>query len=558
MFLKKLSKSLVVTMTSFTLLYSCSHVSPNQIAENSKWEWNYSRSIANEKAMPASFDELLTFKSTGQVDKKVNAIQALEEYLKTLSYSYKGSAIKYELAVDTKMPSDEAFRIVPAVEDQAYKLKIFYSKGAVNDIDALNEISKFLQLSTNLRLPSTYAFFELAYNARAQDLTSLSVLSQLRYEALTDDVVTPHVYDNAGFFQRTKQYAEEWKSLNDKFKALEREKNKNDKVQALKRKEIMDALDKASDDKQFKTFIAKNDRKGAADLLKKYLPWEEMPPFEKLFWESYLDVMANPVGFEDRVLVFRGIDDDMIHEAIDGGKMLGKEEAFREQKIFVMSTIMTKNQGSWNRRLRSLTAMYEKTIATDDAGRSDVTRTARITTMFKKHSGDPVGSPFLSTTPKFSVAAGFGYNRNSAYFIDPRLLFFNYASGFENEIEFLLPLMTFPDDLAGAYDAKVFPNEVGNVEKFLEKKAIEKLDREVGKGQGSAVYKRIKLNSEKFFKPVMSGQVSGAVQAAPAAKPGGLTNFFKKLLGMDKKKVEEAITEKSDMQCTDLIQLFWK
>lgn len=558
MSVKKFTKSFVIFMTSFALLYSCSHYSPSELSQHENWEWKYSRSIASDKAMPATYEELLTFKSSGHTDKKFSAIQGLEEALKSLSYSFKGAAIKYEVVVDPKMPSDEAFKIVPAVEDQSYKLKVFYSKAAINDVDAHKEIARFLTLVAHTRLPSTYAFFELAYNARAQDLTALSVLSQLRHEALTDDVVLTYGEDNSGFYERTKQSAEEWKDLNDKFKSLEREKNKSDKVHALKRKEVMDALDKASEDKQFKTLIAKNDRKGVADLLKKYLPWEEMPPFEKLFWETYLDVVTNPVGYEDRVLVYRGIDDDMIHEAIDGGKVLGKEEAIREQKIFVMSTLMTKNQGSWNRRLRSLTAMYEKTIATDNAGRSDVTRAARITTMFKKHSDDPVGSPFLSTTPNFSVAAGFGYQRNSAYFVDPRLLFFNYASGFENEIEFLLPLMNFPDDLAGVYDAKLFPNEAGNVEKFLERKAVEKLERELGKGKGADAFKRIKLNSTTFFKPVKSGQVSGAVVHTAPTKAGGLTNFFKKILGMDKKKVEEAITEKSDMQCTDLIQLFWK
>lgn len=557
MLLKKLNKSLVVTLTTFSLLYSCAHTGPNDLREQAGWEWKYSRSVANDKSLPLTYDELFTFKSTSHVDKSANAIKTLNDNLAGYAYSYNGKAIKYELIEDPKMSSDVAYKIVPAVEDQAYKVKIYHSKSAKTDLDALTTIQKFLRTSTELRVASSYSFFEIAYNARAQDLTAMSVLAKLRYEALTDDIVINYNEDNAGFYQRTKEEAEEWKSSLGQFEKLEREKNKKDKVLAEKRKAVMDALDKASDDQQFKTLIAKNDRKGAAELLKKYLPWEEMPPFEKLFWETHLDIMANPVGFEDRILVYRGIDDDMIHEAIDGGKMLGKEDAIKEQKIFVMSTIMTKNQGSWNRRLRSLTAMYEKEIATDNEKRSDITRASRISTMFKKHSGDPVGSPFLSTTPKFSVAAGFGYTRNSAYFIDPRLLYFNFASSFENEIEFLLPLMTFPDDLAGVYDAKVFASEAGNVEKFLERKAVEKLEKEVGKGKGEATLKRIKLNSEKFFKPVSSGQVSGAIQATPP-KGGGLTNFFKKLLGMDKAKVEAAITEKSDMQCTDLIQLFWK
>lgn len=556
MSVKKLTKNFAAVMASVTLLYSCAHPTSYEMVNGEAWQWRYSRSIANEKAMPASYEELLTFSSTSQTDKSANTIAKLQEYIKTAELYNQTKGIKYELISDPKMSSDQAFKIVPAVEDQSYKIKIFYSSAAKADVDAYTELRKFLQLTLQQRMVTHYSFFEMAYNARAQDLMALSTMAKLRYEALTDDVVIDHTEESSDYYARTKDAAEHWKKRNAEFAKLEKEKNAQDKIAATKRKAVMDALDKASDDKQFKTYIAKNDRKGAADLLRKYLPWEEMPPFEKLFWETHLDIIENPVGFEDRVMVYRGIDDDMIHEAIDGGKMLGKEEAFREQKIFLMSTIMTKNQGSWNRRLRSLTAMYEKEIATDNSNRSDVTRISRISTMFAKHAGDPVGSPFLSTTPKFTVASGFGYNRNSAFFIDPRALYFNFASTFENEIEFLLPLMTFPEDLAGAYDNKVFPNESGNVAKFLEKKAIEKLDREYGKGKGKAVYDRIITNTQKYFKPVMSGQHSGAVVVA--GKSGGITNFFKKLLGMDKKKVEATITEKSDMQCTDLIQLFWK
>lgn len=219
-----------------------------------------------------------------------------------------------------------------------------------------------------------------------------------------------------------------------------------------------------------------------------------------------------------------------------------------------MSTMMTKNQGTWNRRLRSLTAMYEKFMGTDSAGSSEFTGATRITNMFKKHSMDPKGSPFLSYTPSFAVALRFGSKKNTAYLLDPRLLYFNMASGYANEIEFLLPVASFPDDLAAVYDLET--HGVQNAEEFLKKKTIEKLDQTMGAGKGSATFDRIQLNSKKFFAPVMGA--TGSVVSTPSTPVDGkIAGFFKKLLGVPTPKAAEIIKENSNMPCTDLIQLFW-
>lgn len=217
--------------------------------------------------------------------------------------------------------------------------------------------------------------------------------------------------------------------------------------------------------------------------------------------------------------------------------------------------MMTKNQGTWNRRLRSLTAMYEKFMGTNMEGSSEYTSATRITNMFKKHSMDPKGSPFLSYTPKFAVANQFGSLKNTAYFLDPRLLYFNMTSGYTHEIEFLLPVASFPDDLAAVYDADIHGRPI-NVEEFLNKKSIEKLDQLLGKGKGAAAFNRIQLNSKKFFAPVI-GAKGKVVSTAPAVD-GKLVGFFKDLLGVPTKKAAEIIDEKSDFACTDLIHLFWK
>ncbi|TDP55735.1 hypothetical protein C8D79_0792 [Bacteriovorax stolpii] len=502
------------------------------------------RSIANDVNPPLNADQLFTIKSTTQTKNGQDFVKAIKG-----SFGYQGVEVNF--IEDAKMASSDAYKIVPTVEGQAYKLQIFYSAQAKIDQDAANELKAVMEQIMNKKFISQFSVFELYYNAKVQDFQTLQVMAKIRQAALVEDLYGV----DADYKMRSQERAEYWKQINEKFDSVERVYNKQVKAQDTARRAVMDALDKASDDQQFRALIARNDRKGATELLRKYLPWEQMPPFEKMFWENHLSIMADPLPYEDRVLVYRGINDDIVQVAEVGGKELARAEAIKDQKIFLMSTMMTKNQGTWNRRLRSLTAMYEKFMGTDNNGSSEYTRSTRITTMFVKHSKEPKGSPYLSYTPKFSVASSFGNKRNTAYFIDPRMMYFNYASKYAHEIEFLLPIMSFPDDLAAVWDMELHPEGNGNVEKFLKQKAIEKLDHELGAGKGAATFDRIVLNSEKYFKPVLGGKTGAVVAPKPDGK---FIAFFKNLFGMPTKKAAEVITEKSDMACLDLIQLFWK
>lgn len=498
---------------------------------------HWDRSIANEVGPPLNAEELFTIKSTTNIHKELNNSASNFEYM------IRGNlGIEAQYIEDPKMPTDIAYRIEPTIENMKYKIKIYGSVGAIHDQSAFTELSNLIRKFQAEKFMSPYSLYELYYNAKLMDFPSLQAMAKLRDLSKVTE-------DNEGA-ARTAY----WADINEKFNAQERIFNKKKKVKTEERKAVMDVLDKVSEDKQFRNLVAKNDRKGAADLLRSYLPWEEMPPFEKLFWETHLKVMVDPLPLEDRVFIYRGIDDDVIQMAQEGGKTLTKEEAIKEQKIFLMSTMMTKNQGTWNRRLRSLTAMYEKYMGTDGMGSSEFTSATRITNMFKKHSLDPKGSPFLSYTPKFHVANTFGNRKNTAYFLDPRLLYFNMTSGYANEIEFLLPVASFPDDLAAVYDVDVHGT---SPEAFLKKSAIEKLDQALGAGKGAAAFERIQLNSTKFFAPVM-GATGKVVAPPPAAVDGKFIGFFKKLLGMETPKVAEIIDEKSNMGCTDLLQLFWK
>jgi hypothetical protein len=531
--LKALS-SLLLVLTLF--VSSCSSPAWFQSVETA-------RSVAAEVNPPLNADQLFTIKSTTQTIPGKDLIQMLASQFK-----YPGVAV--EFVEDSKLTSDIAYKMVPTIEDQAYKIKILYSLQAKIDEDAAYELVRVMRQLMSVKFISQFSIFELYYNAKSEDFLTLQVMAKLRQAAITE----PDGYTkDEDYILRSAERINEWKVINEKFDHEARIYNKSVKVQDSARRAVMDALDKVSDSEQFRTLVAKNDRKGAAKLLRAYLPWELMPPFEKMFWENHLAVMSDPLPLEDRIFIYRGINDDIVQVAQDSSIQLTREKAIKEQKIFLMSTMMTKNQGTWNRRLRSLTAMYEKFMGTDINNSSEFTKSSRITNMFVKHSLEPKGSPFLSYTPKFEVAQSFGRKKNTAYFIDPRSLYFNYASRYAGEVEFLLPIMSFPDDLAAVYDLDIH-GEI-DVEKFMKENAIKKLDEKLGVGQGAKTFERIQLNSTKFFAPVLGGKVGVTMPVKPDKK---FIKFFKSILGIDTKKAAIIIDNKSNMPCLDLIQLFWK
>ncbi len=497
------------------------------------------RYIASDIDLPVGLDELLSIKSTGVIHDK-DFTQIYSAFLET-------RGVKLEFIEDPQMPKTEAYKIIPLVENQTYKLRIMHSLSAKGDAPANLELVGLMMKYADGLVPSQYSIFELYYNAQMKDFQSFQVMAKFR-KATLDDILksplAPHLSESI----------KKWDEVNSILEGQERLFNKKVKAQENARKIIIDALDNVPDDQQLRTLVARNDRKGASELIRKYLPWEKMPPFEKLFWENYLAVMADPLPYDKRVFIYRGLKDDVIYTAEKDGKKLGKTEAIKEQQVFAMAPLMSKNQGPWNRRLRSLVSMYDKYIATSYQGSNSLTRGARISTMFFNHSREPKGSPFLSLTPHFSIAKNFGATRTAAYFIDPRLLSFNYASNFYNEAEFLLPLVTFPDELAAIWDAELHPAET---EVFLKEHSALKLKEMYGENQGKIIHDSIIENSRKFFSPVMDRtEVYGAVVAKGAEEKA--PNLFKKILGMTTDQASTKINAESDMPCTDLIQLFWK
>src|SRR5690606_63425 len=134
---------------------------------------------------------------------------------------------------------------------------------------------------------------------------------------------------------------------------------------------------------------------------------------------------------EERMLMFRGL---------DGGQWFLNAKG----QTFLLPPVIIKNQGTYNRRLRSLTTMLEKNISlnsgifnADKGITQTISRSSRISNQLSNHASDPMGSPHMSFTKAAQTAKGFGSGKVGLFAIDPRLITPNALSGFANEIELI-------------------------------------------------------------------------------------------------------------------------
>lgn len=463
----------------------------------------------------------------------------------------------FELIEVKTMPNTNAYKIELGLTKRSVlnhdvsllHYKIFYTSSAFNDPIASYHLLDFLShMSASKELLSPYSTFELYHNAKLGDPIALDLFYKIQTSEnhYIDDQASTFFQDES--YKNTKKRLEELRTqLAPKIKELKA----NRSTKKNERKAGLDILDKLPADQQFRTLVSKGDRVGAAELIKKYLPWEEMAPFEKQFWETYLAVVVNPVPLKERVLIYRGLDGDYVHRAYVAGHELSEKEAILQNKVFFMSTVLTKNQGTWNRRLRSLEAMNKKYIGEIDES-SENSQAARISTMFLKHSGKAEGSPFLSFTPQMSVAESFGDERVSGFLIDPRLLNFNYTSAFEEEIEYLVPLTTFPDEIVGIVDKKLHPDEFvpNHMEEALDRRLEKLIANTYGENQKEEIVKKIKKNTYDFFK----GETVLVNPDLPSVGKSNI-NFYKNFL--TKNDPRPTLSPEGELGCKNLIQLFW-
>ncbi|EQC43776.1 hypothetical protein [Bacteriovorax sp. Seq25_V] len=445
-------------------------------------------------------------------------------------------------------------------EDSFHRIKIYYDSKVKKNLSnlSLESVQNFLELINNSKeMPNVLSFFEISLNAKLGDLGSKKIIKQLYLDSLSQiaeeidgEVIQAYISRvEAEIEELTKDIKSEAKSR----KTLE-----------AQRKASIAALDKANEDGQLRTLIQKGDRHGAADLIEKYIPREQMTPMENRFWDHLLYKMRNPAPIENRVIMYRGTDGDPLYPAIKAGTALSKEEAIEKSELVAMSTMMTKNQGSWNRRLRSLQAIYGKDFSKNPDGESSKVGGARITTWMKNHSIDPVGSPFLSFTSSFETAHAAGETSMGAFLVDPEVLLFNQMSKFGSEMEYLKTLITFPDEMVAYYDESVHGvMDINSISSMFEEKIKAKLEIQFGENS-SNVYDKIVSRSKDFadfYKSNLVPEVSPVV-VEYKVKEGFFKRFFRKLLKKPApvEEVIEGTQEKIDTKnnCLYIIKSFSK
>ena len=419
------------------------------------------RGISNAQDEVASELNFAVFIDAIKEDPDFNSVD-LEEVIAKQNVAYQNrtydSSETRAVRVDLEtrdLPPGQAFALDTVVEENGvHVLKVYRSE---NNSLMTNSTKHFLQeylkeINNKKNLVNIYSFFEMAHNAKAGDVRAKLALEKFKINPL----------GNAALFDEEREAIEERiSSLEVEFKAVKKEM----KAKETERKSVMAALDKAAESHQLKALIQNNDRAGVAELFEKYLPWEQMTPIEDSYWKHILKRLKNPAAPKDKVLVYRGTYGDRLFPQIVDGQELEYEDAVKQANLGSMSTILTRNQGTYNRRLRSLQTMYGKKIASNPNNTdSKYVETARLTTMLKQHSIEAQGSPFLSFTSSFDTGYTFGFNiaddktvsdakgAMGAFLIDPELLLFNQMSGFKSEMEYLAPLITFPDEMVGFYD----------------------------------------------------------------------------------------------------------
>lgn len=436
-------------------------------------------------------------------------------------------------------------------EKGKFIFKILHSPDAKLDKAAIYKAQLFVDefISKDV-LQTYYDSFEWFYNAKKGDPVALQNISKLWLkvaEAYPMDEVS-----RAGLQEHRKIISE---VLDREVKLLKKERKRLEKM----RKEKLALLDKAAAENQLRSLVAAGKRVEAADLIDNYLPKEQMAPFELKFWSETLENMRNPVPMSERVLVFRGIDDDVIYPAIVNGIELDKEKASSESKAFSMSSVMTKNQGTWNRRLRSLQTMMNKFIGSHHiTGSSEFTQSFRISTFFKQHSRNPQGSPFLSHTPIVNVSTEFGNRKAVAYLIDQRTVMANYTSIYKNEFEFLTTLVTFPDEMVVLYDRDLHGFIQGkNREEFFLKGLKSKMIKEYGETEGIVHYKKIKKTFDFHNRSSNFDELEVADIKAKSFFEK-IKEFFFKKNKKEKVVTEAVVVTKHDKGCTYIIKEIFK
>ncbi len=340
-----------------------------------------------------------------------------------------------------------------------------------------------------------YHWAEVVSNAESGSSGAILKLARTELEALSAAEETLKFYVKSGFLEQSdlepmRAYFDARRSHAEERLLEANRVAKQDFKERWARwertKGVRDQLEKQAD--KLNDLVAKNDRRGVKKLIEQYVPWDLMEPSETQAWRHWLDAMESPDPSRTQ-LVFRGMYDDTIMKTADGTP-------------FLMSTMLSRNQGNYTRRLRSFATMRDKfgsqqirdaTTAYTLEGKNP----SSLSVMMGNHAIEAKGSPFLSVAD-YDTATHFGPRKLGAFMIDERRLMPNPLppGKYLWEQEKLVPLIIFPDELIYFHDYWGNPVEgvgpkdpVARKKHFLaevENKLSRKLTRQEISGTGNS------------------------------------------------------------------------
>lgn len=368
--------------------------------------------------------------------------------------------IRYSVVDDLKV--NALAQILPELAGEADNLTIHLQitrQGLQNPAVVMEELLRLQQI-TGAPLPwksgenfktfvHPFHWAEVVANAQAGSLQASEKIARLEIEAAEASQNAMNFYHRQGLFADDKEtirrYLDARRShaelLHSDVARLAREDLRL-KTQSWERaKGVFEKLE--GQKTKLNDLVARSDRKGVRRLVDQYLPWDLMEPTEKKAWTEWLEAIENPNETKTK-LVFRGMYDDLVMKNPKG-------------EVYLMSTVLTKNQGSYTRRLRSLSTMREKFGSEALRDAESVYNLGKnpgsISVMMANHAIEAKGSPFLSTAA-YDVAAKFGPRRLGAFQIDERRLVLNALSPdkYLYQHEMLTPLFIFPDEVVHFHD----------------------------------------------------------------------------------------------------------
>ncbi len=197
------------------------------------------------------------------------------------------------------------------------------------------------------------------------------------------------------------------------------------------------AKDTSSSVLQLSEKIKANDRLGVAKILDESLPWDRFTTAETIFYRQYIESIVRPDP--KRILyVLRGTNTTLDPEPEKNGlisKAFKKFQPTQDSIAKIYDSYRSAWIGKSNNRKTSMNIPFFENLAEAHA--------------FSSGAKEGFPSALISTTTSAGVVSTFAKGTRLVIAIDSRRIVPSFESNSPHEMEALIPLLVFPDEIAG-------------------------------------------------------------------------------------------------------------